>query len=222
MHWSVPPRLWAGETCVCIAGGPSLIGFDDTLLRESRPRVIAINDSWRLCPWADIVYFCDFPWFRDQCGVNRKSIDGSTTFHDLRAEGFLVTAAPELASDPNVHYLALTGQLGFDADPACLRHGSNSGYQAIHLAAHCGASRIVLLGYDMHVSGTRSHWHKEKRSAAASFAGTIQRNFLPCFPTLVDPLRERGIEVLNATPGSALTCWPMVMLEDALQAHLTT
>jgi len=39
---------------------------------------------------------------------------------------------------------------------------------------------------------------------------------LPKFPTIVEPLRGAGVEVLNATPGSALTCWPMESLEKLL------
>ena len=39
---------------------------------------------------------------------------------------------------------------------------------------------------------------------------------LPCFPSLVKPLRQRRVAVLNATPGSALTVFPMLALEEAL------
>ena len=44
MIWSVP-RSWSGDTCVILAGGPSLRGFDiRQLYYFPRPRVIAIND----------------------------------------------------------------------------------------------------------------------------------------------------------------------------------
>jgi len=39
---------------------------------------------------------------------------------------------------------------------------------------------------------------------------------LPHFPTLQPALTERGIEVINCTPGSALTCFPMGNLDEVL------
>jgi hypothetical protein len=38
------------------------------------------------------------------------------------------------------------------------------------------------------------------------------------FQTIVQPLRQRGVEVLNCTPGSALECFSKADLRDAL-AH---
>jgi len=35
----------------------------------------------------------------------------------------------------------------------------------------------------------------------------LREEMLPKFQSLVEPLKERSIEVVNATPGSALTCW---------------
>lgn len=222
MTWRVP-RAWEGETAVILAGGPSLREFDTEIFRQlsPRPRVIAINDSWRIWPDADVCYFCDAAWFCDQERKNRAAIDGLTRFYEMTRWGFWVKGGeepggPRLPHD--VHVLRFTGQRGYDPDPGSLRHGSNSGYQAIHLAAHYGAARILLLGYDMHVQTGRTHWHGEDRPR--DFGNIIRHSFLPHFPTLVEPLRLRGIEVLNCTPGSALTCWPMAKLEDALAGEL--
>ena len=41
--------------------------------------------------------------------------------------------------------------------------------------------------------------------------------FLPWFETLSEQLDELGVEVVNATPGSALTAFPMTSLKDALR-----
>ena len=37
--------------------------------------------------------------------------------------------------------------------------------------------------------------------------------------TLAAGLEQRGIEVLNCSPDSALTCWPKVGLDEALRLH---
>jgi hypothetical protein len=42
-------------------------------------------------------------------------------------------------------------------------------------------------------------------------------SFIKHFRTLVAPLRDLGIEVLNCTPGSALDCFPMADLRDVLK-----
>jgi hypothetical protein len=38
--------------------------------------------------------------------------------------------------------------------------------------------------------------------------------------TLVEPLRNAGVEVINATLDSALTCWPSKPIEEALEEHV--
>ena len=56
-------KSWLGETCVILAGGPSLAMQDLSALSIRRPKVITINDSWRLWPYADVFYFCDQEWY---------------------------------------------------------------------------------------------------------------------------------------------------------------
>jgi len=108
-----------------------------------------------------------------------------------------------------------TGRTGLEQQPTGLRTGQNSGYQAINLAVHLGAAHLVLLGYDLQPGpGGEHHWHPphpiHRRSS--------YQNFLRDFPTLVTPLDELGITVVNATRRTALDCWPRVPLEDALAA----
>lgn len=236
MEWTVP-KAWPGETCVIIAGGPSLremypeiehlrpqvvevtkIGDSSRRYEKVRyARVIAINDSWRLAPWADTHYFCDPRWWKMQIDMNKFSLDGRVRFHDLIYHGFWINGGTGAYKDhPQVRQLRFSGPEGLDPDPGYLRHGSNSGYQAIHLAYHYGVKRIILLGYDMHTNNGRTHWHDESRPD--NFGQILAQSMLPKFSSLVEPLAEAGVEVLNATPGSALTCWPQVPLKEALQA----
>ncbi len=185
-------------------------------------RVITINDSWIYYPKADVFYFCDPRWWTEQYGANCRSVDGTVTFRELLASGFWVRGTcDEVSCDPRLHELAFTGQVGLERKPDGLRHGSNSGYQAIGLARHFGAKRIVLLGYDMRVVNGRTHGHNGSRNPAAVFAQTLKHSMLPFFPLLVKPLREEGIEVVNATPGSALRCWPLTSLEEAVRGETT-
>lgn len=191
---------WRGETVYLIGCGPSVRPADVDRLRGRR--VIAINDSVFLAPWADVCYACDARWWQTRA----PKLTGY--------RGFRVT----LADVPETLRLRNTGETGLETEPNGLRTGKNSGYQAINLAYHLGASRIVLLGYDMRVVGGALHWSaRPELQTAAGFSRTLAA-MLPMFDTLVEPLRAAGVEVLNATPGSALRCWPMVWLEDVMTA----
>jgi hypothetical protein len=220
MIWSVP-KMWKGETCFILAGGPSLKGFNSGVLR-GRGRVITVNDSWRLAPWADANYFCDDQWWTNQIAANRRSLEPTPhCFHEMIYRGFWVAGSMAFKDHPQVRCLRLTGQQGLETDPTGLRHGSNSGYQAMGLAYHFGVSRIVLLGYDMNTQGARTHWHDEARPDG--FTSIVRNTMLPNFQTLVEPLAAAGVEVINATPDSELKCWPFQPLEALLggaRAHL--
>lgn len=208
------PELWHGKTVVCVGGGPSLTAAQVERVR-GRAKVIVVNNGYQIAPWADLLYFCDDKWW-GQYGHGEKlagwkgliaRLDGGR--HDF--------------GDPRIKVLRNYGRTGFGdrtREGLChlrdgLFHGKNSGYQAIGLAAHLGAKRIVLLGYDMKAQlvglELKTHWHKDHPG------GTAERVFdemLPHFDALVKPLAARGIEVVNCTPGTRLKCFPCRPLEE--------
>lgn len=206
-YWSVPPE-WTGETCFILGCGPSLRGFDARVLR-GRGRVIAVNDSFRLAPWADVLYACDARWWQTRRAAVRDIWEGRRR----------VTLENEI---DGVLRLRNSGEDGLETDPGALRTGKNSGYQAIGLAYHFGASRIVLLGFDMRL-GRAGELHWNERSDGQTPQGFAQTLglMLPKFETLREPLATAGVQVVNATPGSALRVWPMAGLRDVLSADST-
>ena len=62
------PSLCPGGTVVCLGGGPSLHA-DDVAYCRGKATVIAINDSWRLAPWADALIASDAAWWQHYRGV---------------------------------------------------------------------------------------------------------------------------------------------------------
>ena len=202
-YWRIAP-LWQGETVAILAGGPSLTQEQVDYCR-GKARVIAINNSHELAPWADALYFCDDRWFKWYEAKARAFAGWKITLENIP----LVKQYPELMTLRNA------GQAGFSEHRNAIYTGSNSGYQAIHIAAHLGAARIVLLGYDMGFKGGRSHWHKGHPINPCE--GTYQ-SMLPHFPALVAPLKQRGIDIINATPSSALHCFRKQDLQCTLIA----
>jgi len=194
----VPPR-WPGETFVCIGGGPSLTTADVDAV-HGWARVIAINDAYLLAPWADVLYACDAKWWTWHHGV--PSFGGPKYSIE--------------SSDPvtftEVQVLKNTGITGLELDPTGLRTGINSGYQAINLAVHLGAERILLLGYDMSCDGTRSHWFGEHPDAQPSPYPQMRE----AFESLVEALQAIGVTVINCSRRTALTTFPCVPLEQEL------
>lgn len=198
--WPTVPRLWPESTIVCIGGGPSLTR-EDVAHCEGRARVIVINDAHRLAPWADVLYAADAKWWNYYQGV--PSFVGPK--YSLQRD----------ATRWGVEVLHNTGQRGLELDPAGLRTGQNSGYQAINLAVHLGARRILLLGYDMHAeSEARSHWfgaHPERIRSSVPFA-----LYLALFPTILQPLAQLGVTVVNCSRETALTIFPRQTIQEAL------
>jgi hypothetical protein len=194
----VIPRLFPASTIACVGGGPSLTAADVARLR-GHVRVIAINDAYRLAPWADVLYACDAAWWRVHRGVPAF-------------RGVKVSLGTPPASPDGIVRLANTGVDGLELAADGLRTGGNSGYQAINLAVHLGARIILLLGYDLQRAATgRAHWFGDhpgclnQRSPYASF----RRHFA----TLIAPLAALGITIINCSRQTALTCFPCQPLD---------
>lgn len=203
-YWRVP-REWIGETAFLLGGGPSLKGFNSEILR-GHGRVVAINSSYIICPWAHVLYYCDRTWWRNHREDVLANYSGQYRVSLTCAED-------------GTKLLRNAGLNGLSIDPSALVHGTNSGYQAIGLAFHFGVKRIVLLGFDMRVTQNGSHHHPPHIEGLndEQFHRMLTETMLPRFPSLVEPLRKAGIEVIQATPKSALTCWAYRPLEEVLK-----
>jgi hypothetical protein len=189
------PCCWPNSTMVLVAGGPSVTAEDVDTCRGHL--VLAIKDTIRLAPWADVLYGCDAKWWTHH---------GPTlNYHGPRFA---------LEDQPFAAPLKNTGMTGLETDPIGLRTGKNSGYQAINLAMHLGARRIVLLGYDMQPSPAGAHhWFGAHPYHAYE---PPYRAFLDCFETIVEPLKTLGVTVINATRTTALKVFPQMPLAQAL------
>lgn len=183
-------------TIAIIASGPSLTPEQVNYLR-GRVRVIAVSDNYRLAPWADWVYSSCKPWW----DVHRDAVAASGCMAELWTQDAAAAAAyglNRLPHRPNATDLV---------DGTCA--GASSGEHAMHLAAHLGATSIVLVGFDMGATG-RGHWfgdHPRPLVNGADF-GTMRRSIAD----LSVSLAARGIEVVNCTRSSALTCFPKMEL----------
>lgn len=193
--------IWVGETVYVIGGGPSLIGFNwNSLIGK---RTIAINKAIVSYPNADALYWTDsrvYGWYK-------QDID--------KFRGLKYTIRHHATYPADVKVLRKSNKFGLEEAKDALCHGNNSGYAAINLAYLLGAKKIVLLGYDMHNEGTKSHYH-EGYPVPATGDNIYRDQFIPGFQILADLLRQKKVEVYNASPKSSLTVWPRISLDQAL------
>lgn len=192
--------MWTDETVVIIGGGPSLTQ-DQIDYVKGRANTIGINDAYRIAPWIDILYACDLKWWtwhRD------KTVD-------LRC--LKITPDKEAAERfKDLTYVEGSHTEGLSLKSNTIHYGKNGGYQAINLAAHTGAKKIVLIGFDQRFPKNQSHWFGDHPDLVRS----VYSNWTGNWQSIVEPLKQLNIEVINCTPGSALTVFPMAELKEVL------
>ena len=180
------------EWCV-MASGPSMCQADADLVRDWRNdtrKAIAINNTYQLAPWADVIYGCDDRWWK--------------RYHE-----------DVFARCPGEKWAYQDGPCKkYGCHKARLRStGGNSGYQSVRLAiTEFKAKRIILLGFDLKSPG---HWHPEHHG----FPNPTESNIKQWRGHLrLMGLEFPEVEIINCTRETALDCFPRMPLEDALCA----
>lgn len=199
-------RKFPGHTVVVVATGPSLTADDANYCRGKAP-VICVNDAYRLAPWADALIAADASWWHAHEGVNGFEGEKWSIAHSSWAN--------YRGRWPEIQHLTNTGEHGIETNPTGLRNGRNSGYLAIGLAVHYGANRIVMLGYDMgHRPGQPRHFFGEHPGAMKQSSPYAM--FMAAYESAVAPLKALGIEIVNCSRSTALTCFPRAELREVL------
>ena len=191
-QWSVPP-MWRGETVFILGGGPGLLGVSVPSIPGP---VLAINNAWELAPHADLLYFADrrwyewnrdaLSWFRGAYMVTRSNIpprDGGPRRKDV--------VKIDRCHQPLSH------------DPSKIA-GWCSGSNSLNIAYLAGAKEVVLLGFNM----TPGNWHNKHRVPQKT--SHLVDRFIPSMYDMAKELSRTNMKVYNATPGSALECFPIV------------
>lgn len=199
-----PP--WEGETCVIVASGPTA---KDTPIKLAKgvAKVIVINSSWKLAPWADLLFACDSAWW--------NHANGCPEFKGLKMTVDKATAA----KFPDVQLVGCRkpdDRLVID-QPGTVGWGGNSGFHCLNLAVQFGCAKILLVGMDMRVD-KGIHWHgKHPQGMNNPTAGNVERwrRAVDGTARVIAPL---GIRVINCSPISALRNFEKMPFEEALAA----
>lgn len=201
---------WQGESVIVAASGPSLTTEAARIVRLTRWikgwRVLAVNDAYRRLPFADALYACDWGWWRAHDGA-REFLGERYTSHS-HTPGLVDDKSQVAHEYPGIKLVNAQDKPGFSKNPNFIHYGSSSGFQAVNLAINFGASRIVLIGFDYrHVDG-KSHFfgdHVGLRQSKDADYRALGEWFVP-----------GPIEIVNASIGSSIACYPQVPLEEAV------
>jgi hypothetical protein len=230
MSWVVP-KIWENGDVWILGGGPSVtkqFGIPDSIVKAvidkkafpnayspymegiHNKHVIGINVAYLIGDWIDMIYFGDHGFFNNH-------IEGLANFPGLK-----ISSHPQIEKVPWVKFIPrdLSKRWGISKNPNQIIWNGNSGGAAISIAANTGAKRIILVGFDMKLDDTTSmrHWHDLYNNGPES----ATKNKLPFekhkkgFKQIIWDARARGIEILNASPDSAITELPKVTVKELL------
>jgi hypothetical protein len=199
--------VFKGQTVVCMASGPSLTVEQVEAVRIARLPTFVCNDSYRIAPFAEVCYFADGKWFLWNVEKPEwKAFAGQKCT--------IEPSAPQV-KDAAVHVLKNLGHEGLSNDPAGIMTGSHSGYQLINLATLTQPARILLLGYDCGRVNGRKHWFGEHPDGTEPPYDGIKKHY----NRMEQDAKRFGIEILNATPGSAIDAFRKVELAGILNSE---
>lgn len=222
-YWT-PAPLFRGETVFVAASGPSFT--KEVADRLPADRTIVVNSSCRLKPDAAVLFFTDSGWY-----AARKEIvetwPGLVVTMSRQAKRELDD--PALSREaPRVMLIKgcgspsepprWRGRPGFPpAGHAEVQQGRNSGNTAAALAIATGAAKVGLIGFDCRVVGGREHFHDEYKGPRD--LGLYDGEFLHAFDGWNEAALASGVKIMNCTPGSAITEFPAVDLDEALSCN---
>ncbi len=220
--WTIP-RIWEGSDVWILGGGPSVpIEFNipdqviQKVIKGSSPalyspymeklhskHVIGINVAYLIGTWIDIVFFGDTKFWLERQNSLANFPGIKVSCHSGVNKFDWVKYCPHDKNHPK----------GISMVPGRVSWNENSGAAAISLAAQSGAKRIILLGFDMKLNGNnQQHWHNiyGKSTSKRFYAHMIG------FKQIAIDAKKLGIEIINASPDSAIQEFKKVKVKDIL------
>ncbi len=220
-----PTETPATDVAVILATGPSLNAAQLALVREAQKagkvRVFGMNHIWKDYPDLDGFLACNYQYYEYYWDEGLKYLPcDKWTWHEPTAKKY------------GLKYIDGKWAPGLSTDPAYIHYGHSSGFQVPGIAYHAGARKMILLGYDMsyapdyngrsrQIGSKPRHYFKggEYPTPLQHWPSVKVRRGV--FVELIDHFAEINtvnpdVTMINCSPGSAMTCFPMMDLEVAL------
>lgn len=209
-RWRVESH-WLGETVFVVASGPSLRHVNVDLIRGRK--ILCINSAYELVPFASMVYFGDARWWKAHK-------------HTLVHSSIAMVTCSGLIKDPRVLWIdrlkPVSPSTGYTDNRNAVASQRTSLQGGMNLAAHLNSNdhvkgKIVLIAADMgrDPKTGQSHGHQPHKWPARPGNVTWDEQ-MRHLKWIVEPLKTRGIDVINTSMGSRIPWWPKMTLEDFL------
>lgn len=232
--WRVP-RIWDGADVWILGGGPSVassFGIPEQVIYDVRTgkkpmsafskymkplhkkHIIGINVAYQIGDWIDIIF----------CGDRGFVLKHQKAMKEF--PGMIVSCNSVAAKINGFKYVPKDGNhaKGITPNPYKVSWNLNSGAASISLAAHLGAKRIILLGFDMRLGGeTRyQHFHDAYKRGPVLSEDQKRKRGLPFkrhlegFPAIKRDADKLGIEIINTSLNSRIECFKKVDIKELL------
>ena len=199
---------------VVIGTGPSLT--KDQIEKVSHLKKFGANRAFEFD--VDVLHGCNWQFWEHYW----------PQIKDLRCHKW--TTRPELNGKyPGLHYIEERWEDGLSTDPGyiCAHHGT--GPQCVNLALHYGCKVILLIGWDMRFPGKVDRYHYTGKRRFFGGDALTEKHWpmtgsngeLSGLIREMETIRpeDYGIEIINCTPDSAMKCFPMMPLDEALKLY---
>lgn len=231
MLWRIP-RIWEGGDVWIIGGGPSMprqFDVPETIIQKvcngtlppsayspymkgiHKKHIIGVNMAYKIGTWIDMIIFGDSGFYLKE----RTEL--------CKFPGIKVSCHPDSRNESWIKYVGRDSShiRGISTQSNAISWNSNTGAAAISLAVHTGAKRIILLGFDMNIDGQNmQHWHNLYGKGPVDDDRRRQRlpfgRHMLGFPTIEEDARRLGVEIINASPDSAIKCFPKMTVKEFL------
>ena len=198
------------RVCVVIGTGPSLT--QEQLDQVSHLRWFGVNNAFRL--GLDVHLACNWQWW-DEYYDEIKDYD----CHKW-------TPRKESADKYKLNYIEEVWIDGLSTDNTKIAAHHGSGPQIVNMALHYGVKKMILIGWDMRYPGKvtdkqyegQRHYFGEYPKQLQHWPRTGTNGELSGLIKEMETINpaDYGIEIINCTPDSAMTCFPMMDLEVCL------
>lgn len=202
---------WEGQYVAVIGGGNS-VKRNEVESLQGRLRVVVINESWQLAPWADALYACDTKWWALRYASLKFSglkisQDGvaCATYKDIKR----IRLRETVPGQPIKYWLM--------DEWGVVGSGQGSGFQCVNWLAQLAVKGIMLIGFDGCTVNGKIHWHGRHPDQLNNPDNSVFMGWKTWFDNAAPKLQALGIEVVNCSMVSTLGCFPRHTVNDALE-----
>ena len=206
MFGTVSAPYWDDKPVVLVGGGPSLKGFKFDQLKSKNAYVVGVNQALFDAPCcagvsADVMFM----------HVRRTALESFAKKFPIYA------CVPENIDPTSMIHLDKRWKKEFSEHPSAIHTVGSSGFAALNIAYMKKAKRIILLGFDYGVlnRGKDHHYH-HKYPWHRRTTGEWPR-WAAGYESALPQLRAANIEVINASPQSAIKAFPKISIAEALK-----